>query len=31
MNKYVEEVINTVKVKHVNEPEFVQTVGRWNT
>lgn len=26
MNKYVEEVINTVKVKHVNEPEFVQTV-----
>ena len=26
MNKYVEQVINTVKVKHVNEPEFVQTV-----
>ena len=26
MNKYVESVINTVKVKHVNEPEFVQTV-----
>ena len=26
MNKYVEQTINTVKVKHVNEPEFVQTV-----
>ena len=26
MNKYVESVINAVKVKHVNEPEFVQTV-----
>ena len=26
MNKYVESVINSVKVKHVNEPEFVQTV-----
>ena len=26
MNKYVESVINTVKVKHANEPEFVQTV-----
>ena len=26
MNKYVEEVINRVKVKYVNEPEFVQTV-----
>ena len=26
MNKYVEQVINTVKVKHVNEPEFIQTV-----
>ena len=26
MNKYVEEVINAVKVKHANEPEFVQTV-----
>ena len=26
MNKYVEEVINNVKTKHANEPEFVQTV-----
>ena len=26
MNNYVESVINTVKVKHANEPEFVQTV-----
>ena len=26
MNKYVEEVINNVKLKHANEPEFVQTV-----
>ena len=26
MNKYVEQVINTVKEKHANEPEFVQTV-----
>ena len=26
MNQYVQNVINTVKVKHSNEPEFVQTV-----
>ena len=26
MNKYVEQVINAVKEKHINEPEFVQTV-----
>ena len=26
MNKYVEEVINNVKTKYQNEPEFVQTV-----
>jgi len=26
MNKYVEEVIENVKIKHANEPEFVQTV-----
>ena len=26
MNKYVEEVINNVKTKHKNEPEFIQTV-----
>ena len=26
MNKYVEDVLNNVKTKHANEPEFVQTV-----
>ena len=26
MNNYVESVINAIKVKHANEPEFVQTV-----
>ena len=26
MNQYVKQVIDTVKVKHINEPEFVQTV-----
>lgn len=26
MNRYVEDVINSVKIKHINEPEFVQTV-----
>ena len=26
MNKYVESVIENVKRKHGNEPEFVQTV-----
>ena len=26
MNTYLESVINNVKTKHANEPEFVQTV-----
>ena len=31
MNAYVESVIETVKRKHGNEPEFVQTVEEFIT